>query len=322
MRCWKPNVTFNKLVVNIFTGPFVLAILLCVLPINVSGQSQVEVLYRNETSYRPYRIAQDTENLYWMDGNQLLAVSKKTRKVRVVGMASALESVLIESGGYVYKIARSSITRFRSSGGTEEVVYERPNSFADMMAVSPTGLVVWLTNQDDGGLVQAMSISERKIITLAAGEKTSNFGRVIADESNVYWIEPQTGILKAVSAKGGQVRIISSNCNPGHLAQDENYIFFQGSPGIMRASKKSFKVEFVAKLPPYISALAVSESHIYYAGWSQRSMTTGYISKVPKSGGISQYVAKDLKTPNSLLVDSQYVYFADDENNMVARIPR
>jgi hypothetical protein len=295
---------------------------------DMSARSAVEVFYRDGIS-PPHRITQDEENVYWLHGPvmdaagqnagyEILAASKKTGTVRVVGKSSSIDLVLLESGGYIYKLDRSRITRYRSSGGDEEVVFEKPNYFEPMMAVSPSGLVYWFTQPESGGLLQAMSIKDRKVTTLTSGEKTSNFGHAIADDNNVYWIEPQTGTLKAVSAQTGKLRVMFSGCaDVEALAADEKYVYFTGPQGIMRASKAApLKVDLIGRLSTRVSDLAVDDYSIYYASWfSQPNMSNGRIGKIPKSGGAARDVATSLTTPTSMLVDRDHVYFTDDAGN-------
>jgi hypothetical protein len=311
--------------------------ILAFVPVALWGQqSQMEVLHKNQSG--PYALTQDSEHVYWMDGFELLAASKINKEVRIIGGSrSSVDWSLVESGGYIYKIDRGGITRLPVQGGREEVVYDQRSGrktaeaggftedpyFADVMTVSPSGAVMWLTAQKSGGLLQARLNSTGTITTLASGEYTSTFGHMIADNHNVYWIEPQTGALKAVPIQGGKVSIISTRCDDReHFVQDDGHIFFKTPEGLMRSSKAGFKISSVGKLPSTISALSIDESHVYYASWSQRSASTGFIRKIPKVGGATEVVATGLKTPNSLAIDRDYVYFADDEDKIVARVPR
>jgi hypothetical protein len=298
-------------------------------------QFQMEVLHKNTSG--PYALVQDSDHLYWLDGYTLLAASKISKQVRAISKSrSSVDWSLLERGGYIYKIDRGGITRLPVAGGPEEVVYDRRSGrttpdaggfsdvpyFADVMTVSPSGAVMWLTSQDSGGLLQVRSNNTGKISTLASGERTSNFGHMIADNHNVYWIEPQTGSLKTVPIQGGQVTLISSGCaDTTHFVQDAEYIYFTTPEGLMRSSKVGLDILFVTKLPS-ISALAVDESHVYYASWSERTTATGFIRRVPRRGGASEIIVTGLKTPNSLAIDSDYVYFADDQDQVVARVPR
>jgi hypothetical protein len=296
----------------------------------------MEVLHKNNSG--PYALAQDSDHVYWMDSFELLSASKTTKDAKVIGQSrSSTDWSLLESGGYIYKIDRGGITRLPVKGGPEEVVYDQKSGrktpeaggytedpyFADVMTVNPAGAVMWLTTQASGGLLQARLDNTGTIKTLASGEATSNFGRMIADNRNVYWIEPQTGTLKAVSLQGGKVTPISTKCDDrNHLAQDDENIYFKTPDGLVQASKNGFKTSTLGKLPPTISALAVDGSYVYFATWSQRSAATGSIQRMPRVGGTSEVVARGLKTPNSLAIDNDYVYFADDEDKTVARIPR
>ena len=299
-------------------------------------QPAIEVIYRSHDT-TPYRITQHIDNVYWLNGigngrvidpashkfgpYEILAASKTTGTVRVVGTSASIDLVLLESGGYIYKLDRSTIHRYKSSGGDEELVFEKPNYFEPVMAVSPSGLVYWLTQPESGGLLQSMSIRDRRVTTLTFGEKTTNGGRAIADDNNVYWIET-TGILKAVSAQTGQLRQLSRNCRDIEaLAADETHVYFISTlQGIMRVSKAApLKIDRIGgPSGSYeISDLAVDDYFVYY-------ISRDRIEKLSKAGGSVQNVATGLKL-GSLLVDRDYVYFTEqgpDGNRLIARIAK
>jgi hypothetical protein len=308
-----------------------------VMPIALKGQqSKMEVLHKNNSG--PYALAQDGGHVYWMDGSELLAASKTSKEVRVIGKSrSSVDWSLVERGGFIYKIDRSGITRLPVQGGAEEVAFDQRSGrttpeaggftedpyFADVMTISPSGALLWLTAQKSGGLLQVRLADGGSVSTLASGEHTSNFGHMIADNHNVYWLEPQTGSLKTVPIQGGRVSVISSRCDDrDHFVQDAESVYFKTPDGLMRWSKVSLKISSVGKLPSTTSALGIDDSHVYYASWTQRGTPTGLIQKMPKTGGASEVVVTGLRTPNSLAIDGDYVYFADDEDKIVARVPR
>jgi hypothetical protein len=296
----------------------------------MSTMAEVEVLYRDGT-YPPQRIAHDEENVYWSDGPiansvgenvgyEIYAMSKKTRESRVVAKNNTLDLAFLESGGYIYKLDRSRIKRFRSSGGIEEVVSERPdNGFAPLMAASPSGLLCWFTEPESGGLLQVMSIKDRETATIIAGEHAS-YGRVIADHDSVYWIG--AGGLKVISLQGGKPHtIFPKGCGTNALVADTKYVYFMGPEGLMRACKEeSSEIHLIGKIPTAVSSLALDDHFVYYASRSWPDSSAGQIDKIPKSGGAAQKIVGGLNKPDALLVDSKHVYFTDAGNRTVARV--
>lgn len=145
---------------------------------------------------------------------------------------------------------------------------------------------------------------------------------LLVDGSHLFWLnegrraEGTPGVY-SVSKEGGEVKELVSGLGVHGLALDDQNIYWihPENGTVSKAPKGGGAAESLATEQENLSAIAVDDTHVYWAGG------TG-IYRVEKAGGKVQAVVDNISLPNGLHVDDQHVYWYSIMSGKLARAPK
>jgi hypothetical protein len=160
------------------------------------------------------------------------------------------------------------------------------------------------------------------VTVLAKGQHATS--ALIADESIVYWVEDQDGIVARVPKRGGAMMMFYSApgggfAAPSTLALDDNWVYWTeqvkvdaASPTaigrVMKQDKNGGQPTIVAQgIRDALTSLASDAKDLYW-------LAGGQIMSASKAGGGAHPVTFKLSDPTSVASDGKAVYFTQASN--------
>ncbi len=140
------------------------------------------------------------------------------------------------------------------------------------------------------------------------------------DGTHLYWLnegrraEGKSGLFK-MPKDGGDVVELASGRGIFALAFDADSVYFlvPENLSVHKVPKSGGAATTLATEQEGLSAIAVDESHVYWAGAEG-------VFRVAKSGGRVETVAQNLSVPNGLFVDGQHAYWYSPMAGKLARV--
>ncbi len=222
-------------------------------------------------------------------------------------------SALAVDGTHVYFTTWSGTVNAVPRGGGKVTTLATGQHYPESLAVDGT-YVYWAErgNTRGTGTVNKVPIGGGAVTTLATGQDAPI--SVAVDGTHVYWATPGTypdfnGMVNAVPVGGGPVTTLATGQpGAGSLAVDGTHVYWAndyGDVGTVNAVPVGGGPVITLASRQHVSSMAVDGTHVYWSNWS------GTVNSVPVGGGAVSSLASGLYYPNSVVVDSRHVYWAD-----------
>lgn len=116
--------------------------------------------------------------------------------------------------------------------------------------------------------------------------------------------------------------VIQRNLHPTVLAVDDGYLYYHSAPGsdLRRTSLAGGGDESLA-LVERVSALVADGDHLYFATAPISGMANAEVGRVPKTGGIPEWLVTGLTSNADIAVDGSDLYYTARDAGEVRRVP-
>ena len=240
----------------------------------------------------------------------------------ILSAGSRLDYVELD-GNFLYGIAKqgegdsgpSSIVKMPMAGGAPATLVSgiqgRVTSFRKDAAS-----LYWSVVDGGQGTIAKVSLDGGKVLKLV--EVTDYVDALALDGDDVYFRQgsanDDTGRIMKVRCKGGRPVVVVKT--EGHVAKriafDAQSMFWAAAPSgsIRKMARAGGEAESLAG-GSSIDEIAVDGGFVYWLDDGQRE-GQGALRKVPVAGGTATTLADHLENPRGLVLDAEFVYFADD----------
>ena len=206
-----------------------------------------------------------------------------------------------------------------AGGGPTNIATANGAIFHRGLAVDDT-FVFWA---DDDGVKRATK-DGTSTVTLSGADVND----LAIDVAYVYWTEggPGSGAVRRIDKSGGTAQTLASSGldYPGSIAVAESYTYWAETTALKRAPKVGgvMPMTVYSEAGSQMTSVAVQGPFLY---WSQTdwggSIGSGKVRRNSKAGGIKADIETGLSGPDSLNLDSQYVYWGDRDGVKRANLP-
>lgn len=173
------------------------------------------------------------------------------------------------------------------------------------------GAVYWSSQ----GTIRKVERSGGTPVTLAAGQ---SHDRIALGPSDVYWGASDAGAVRKVAKGGGVVIDLATGLDsPSGIAVDADGIYFatngDGTIRAMTLDGKNQRPLAVGQDSPH--AVIVEGDRVYWT-------TESRVASVAKSGGEPVNHAPVARSPQWVVADATYLYYANTDRGAVERVPK
>lgn len=233
---------------------------------------------------------------------EILRVSLDDQRTTVLAQSSRPTGLALASRLVIWSDG-AQIKSVPAIGGPTQRLADEPDHASGVFATDAR--VLWAnTGSAAGGSIRELRSSGPTPGTLASG--TFRPGRVVADESSVYWTSYLGAPLWRAPLGGGEPEALWQEPGPPlGLWVDEFSVYWSSDDRVFALLKEEGRPRVLATVQSWPRGLAVDECHLYWA-------SGGSIIRVSKLGGPLTVVAEGQANPAAVAVSQAHIYWTAD----------
>jgi hypothetical protein len=236
-----------------------------------------------------------------------------------------------------------AIYRVPVRGGNAERIVDFGSDFVGCTDVALDAEAVYWTDFSETAGRVVRTVRDGGDEEVLAGEQLRP-GALAIDETHVYWInrtdESGGGVFRILKEGGVPELLAAPSQDPRplgtNLEVDESHVYTVASrwvdrPGhVMRIPKIGGNVELLADDDHRLHGIALDDRHIYWTRsegnpWEPvdgSDLVVGGIARVSKEGGEVEVLADHQNGPQAVVVDDDWVYWANSVSGTIRRIAK
>lgn len=132
------------------------------------------------------------------------------------------------------------------------------------------------------------------------------------------------GSLERIEKAGGPPQALAASLaftdvlfDFDNIALDDSFVYVATAAKVLRIAKDGSGTVELATTAAAVHGLAVDQRFVYWSEWA----SPGELRRAPKAGGSAEILAR-VKTPTSIEVDDDAIYWADTGDGTVMKLPK